>query len=107
MIMINAPSRYRVKKSFIHSFIHSFTQGEKYTKGRSEENLIDFLNEQCGTSRVSGGGLNSGTIEEFAHLVKKFAASSEERPVVVEHLEKAVEGLAGDEAKVKMGGDIS
>jgi len=40
-----------------------FPKGDKehpveYEGGRSEEDLVDFLNEQCATERAVGGGLN-------------------------------------------------
>ena len=31
-------------------------QGVEYQQGRSEEALVDFLNEKCGTKRAVGGG---------------------------------------------------
>ena len=43
--------------------IKFFPKGEDktpidYDKGRSEEDLVKYLNEKCGTERQVGGGLN-------------------------------------------------
>jgi len=72
-------------------------KGEKYTRGRSEQDLINFLNEKCGTHRVSGGGIdaNSGLVPEYNALAEKFVKDSEERSTTLESLEKAV-ASAGD-----------
>lgn len=33
-------------------------EGEHYEGGRDEEDLVNFMNEKCGTYRAVGGGLN-------------------------------------------------
>ena len=47
---------------------------EDYSGERQEKNFIDFLNEQTGTHRVPGGGLDgvAGTIEAFDRIVAKY-----------------------------------
>ena len=53
--------------------------GEEYNGGRSEQDFIDFLNDKCGTNRVSGGGVNdqAGRIDAFDALAKKFIEDSD------------------------------
>lgn len=45
-----------------------------YEGGRDERSFIQFLNEQCGTHRAVGGGLNeiAGRLPEFDTLASKF-----------------------------------
>ena len=45
-----------------------------YTGGRSEQALVDFLNEKCGTQRAVGGGLNNlaGRLPSLDELAQKF-----------------------------------
>ncbi|KAK8154648.1 putative disulfide isomerase [Phyllosticta citrichinensis] len=45
----------------------------EYVGGRSEENLVDYLNEKAGTQRAPGGGLTAlgGTIEAFNTVIDK------------------------------------
>ncbi|KAK4988776.1 hypothetical protein LTR50_003740 [Elasticomyces elasticus] len=58
--------------------IKYFPKGSKeaipYTGGRSEDDLISFMNEKAGTHRVSGGGLDAmaGTIAALDSIVAKF-----------------------------------
>lgn len=60
--------------------IKYFPKGSKtpqaYEGGRSEQELIDFLNDNAGTHRAVGGGLNAkaGTIEALDSLVAKLTA---------------------------------
>ncbi|RDW88520.1 hypothetical protein BP6252_00552 [Coleophoma cylindrospora] len=51
---------------------------EAYSGGRTEEILVDFLNEKAGTHRTPGGGLNSiaGTIEALDAFVSKFTGGA-------------------------------
>ena len=44
---------------------------EAYNGGRSEQDLVDFLNEKAGTHRMVGGGLDAkaGTIDALDSLV--------------------------------------
>lgn len=45
-----------------------------YTGGRSEKAIVDFLNEQCGTQRAVGGGLNdlAGRLPSLDELAQRF-----------------------------------
>ena len=47
------------------------TEAEAYSGGRSEDDLIKFINEKAGTHRVAGGGLDfvAGTLEAFNTVV--------------------------------------
>ena len=51
-----------------------------YDKGRSEEEFVEFLNENAGTNRVVGGALNdiAGRIVELDELAKKLVAATNE-----------------------------
>lgn len=67
-------------------------EGEEYSSGRSEQNFIDYLNEKCGTNRVSGGGVNdaAGRIDAFDEAAKKFMNSPDERDAVVADVTNAI-----------------
>lgn len=72
--------------------------GEEYNSGRSEEDFISFLNEKCGTNRVSGGGIDekAGRVDAYDELAAKFmSAAADAREAVVAELE-AAEGDASD-----------
>jgi len=45
-----------------------------YTGGRSEQAIVDFLNEKCGTQRAVGGGLNdlAGRLPSLDELAQEF-----------------------------------
>lgn len=51
---------------------------EPYEGGRSEQDIINFLNEKAGTHRTVGGGLNAkaGLIDTLDALVEKFTVGS-------------------------------
>jgi len=53
-------------------------EGEAYSGGRSEKDLVAFLNEKAGTHRAPGGGLDAtaGTIGLLDALVTKFTGGS-------------------------------
>lgn len=69
-------------------------EGEEYSSGRSEQAFIDYLNEKCGTNRVSGGGVNdaAGRIDAFDEAAKKFMNSPDEREAVIADVTKATSG---------------
>ena len=48
------------------------TEGIPYSGGRSEADLVSFLNDKAGTFRVAGGGLNAlaGTIPSLDEIVR-------------------------------------
>lgn len=61
------------------------TEPETYEKGRTEDDLVAFLNEYCGTFRVAGGGLTekAGKIESMDALAAKFTASKGGRDSII------------------------
>jgi protein disulfide-isomerase A6 len=69
-------------------------EGEAYSGGRTENDLVSFLNGKAGTHRVPGGGLDAtaGTIEALDALVVKFTGGSSIADVAAEAT-KAVESL--------------
>merc|ERR1712098_798543 len=54
------------------------TTPEAYNGGRTEADLVEFMNSKAGTHRAPGGGLNAvaGTIEALDTLVAKFTSGS-------------------------------
>lgn len=65
-----------------------------YEGGRSEQALVDWINEKAGTHRVVGGGLNaiSGTVESLDTLVAKITGGAAIADVAAE-IKKEAEGL--------------
>ena len=63
----------------IKFFAKGSTEGEAYTGGRTEKELIDFINEKAGTHRVPGGGLDTkgGTIDILNHIALRYAAGTD------------------------------
>jgi protein disulfide-isomerase A6 len=60
----------------IKFFPKGSTTPEDYNGGRSEEDLVAFLNEKAGTHRAVGGGVDAtaGTIEALDAVVAKFTS---------------------------------
>ena len=60
----------------IKFFPRGSTTPEDYAGGRTEKNLVDFLNLKTGTHRAVGGGLDAkaGTIDTLDVLASKLAA---------------------------------
>jgi len=57
-----------------------------YAGGRDEQAFVDFLNEQCGTHRAVGGGLNdlAGRVPSLDELAQKFINADEDnRPTII------------------------
>jgi len=78
--------------------------GEAYNGGRTPEDFVQFLNENTGTQRVLGGGLNkkAGRFEKFDTLAKQFMEAPDKRDFVMSELEKAIakeKGIIKDHAK--------
>jgi protein disulfide-isomerase A6 len=50
---------------------------ETYSGGRSEDDLIAFINSKAGTHRIAGGALSTaaGTIEAFDAVLAKYAST--------------------------------
>jgi len=65
-----------------------------YEGGRSEQALVDWINEKAGTHRVVGGGLNAiaGTVESLDTLVAKITGGAAIADVAAE-IKKEAEGL--------------
>jgi protein disulfide-isomerase A6 len=74
------------------------TDGELYNGGRSEDDLVAFINEKVGTHRVAGGGLDAvaGTIDVLNHIALKFAAGGESLSDLAAEAKKSAEGLGKD-----------
>jgi len=70
------------------------TTAEDYTGGRSEEDLVAFLNEKAGTHRAVGGGVDStaGTVEALDSIVSKILGGTALAEVAAE-AKKAAEEL--------------
>lgn len=73
--------------------------GEAYSGARSEESLLEFINEKVGTHRVVGGALDAmaGTIDALDSLVAKFTGGAKLEDIAAE-VKKAA-GEYNDEAK--------
>ena len=69
-----------------------------YTGGRSEEDLVSFLNEQCKTFRTVGGSLNSnaGLIPELDKLARELAKGQKNAG---DELKKVAKSLKSKQAK--------
>jgi len=69
----------------IKFFSKTNKDGEEYSGGRSEQDFIDFLNEKCGTQRVSGGGVNdaAGRVDAYDATAKKFILTPAERDSII------------------------
>ncbi len=66
-----------------------------YDGGRNEQDFINFINEQAGTHRASGGGLNAqgGTIAAMDTVVQKILGAGSSFSSGVEEAKKAMQGL--------------
>jgi len=75
--------------------------GEEYSGGRSEQNFIDFLNEKCGTNRVSGGGVDdkAGRIDAFDTAAETFMKKPDERDNLIADVTKTSESESNPEYK--------
>ncbi|KAI0849052.1 disulfide isomerase [Daldinia vernicosa] len=82
----------------IKFFPKGSTEGEPYSGGRSEKDLVSFLNEKTGTHRVPGGGLDAtgGTIDALNHIALKYAAGGDKLADLVAEAKKVAADLAED-----------
>jgi len=82
----------------IKFFSKTNKDGEEYNGGRSEQDFIDYLNDKCGTNRVSGGGVDdkAGRVDEFDALAERFANDVASRDGIHSEMEQAVEGNPGE-----------
>ncbi|KAI2643691.1 thioredoxin-like protein [Xylaria nigripes] len=71
------------------------TEPEDYSGGRSEAELIQFINSKAGTHRVSGGGLDTmaGTIDVLDSIVLKYSAGSDKLAELTEEAKEIVKSL--------------
>lgn len=86
----------------IKFFPKGSTEGEPYNGGRSEKDLVAFINEKAGTHRVPGGSLDAtgGTIDVLNHIAIKYAAGTEKLADLAAEAKKAIEEL-GEGAQYK------
>ncbi|KAH7342753.1 thioredoxin-like protein [Rhexocercosporidium sp. MPI-PUGE-AT-0058] len=77
----------------IKFFPKGSTTPEAYNGGRTEADLVEFMNSKAGTHRAPGGGLNAvaGTIETLDTLVAKFIGGSSIAEVAAEATKAAAE----------------
>ena len=78
----------------IKYFPKGSTTPESYSGGRTEADLVQFMNEKAGTHRAVGGGLGptAGIIESMNAIVSKYAAG-ESLSSVSQEASKAANGL--------------
>ncbi|KAK0728110.1 thioredoxin-like protein [Lasiosphaeria miniovina] len=72
-------------------------EAEDYDGGRSEDDLVDFINSKAGTHRAVGGGLDAvaGTLESLDAIVAKFTGGTSLSEAAAE-AKKAAAGLKED-----------
>ena len=53
-------------------------EAEDYSGARTEDVLVDYVNEKAGTYRVAGGGLNTkaGTVEAIDSILQKYVTAN-------------------------------
>ncbi|KAI1175497.1 thioredoxin-like protein [Nemania sp. FL0916] len=86
----------------IKFFTKGSTEAESYDGGRSEVELLEFLNSKAGTHRVPGGGLDAtaGTIDILNHIALKYSAGTDKLAELTAEAQKAVKSL-GEGAQYK------
>ncbi|KAI0544390.1 thioredoxin-like protein [Xylaria curta] len=82
----------------IKFFPKGSTEAESYDGGRSEVELLEFLNSKAGTHRVPGGGLDAtaGTIDILNHIALRYSAGADKLAELTAEAKKAVQGLSND-----------
>jgi len=77
----------------IKFFPRGSKEGQEYSGGRGEEQLVNFLNGKIGTHRLVGGGLDAkaGTIEALDAVVSKLSGS--DLATITKEAKKAAKGL--------------
>lgn len=85
----------------IKFFPKGSTEAEAYSGGRSEKDIVEFMNSKAGTHRAVGGGLDAtaGTIEALDALVTKFTGGSSIAEVAAEATKAAQEYKEGAQSK--------
>ncbi|KAI9816849.1 MAG: hypothetical protein M1827_001494 [Pycnora praestabilis] len=78
----------------IKFFPKGSTEPQPYAGGRTEEDFIEFMNDQAGTHRAVGGGLDAkaGTVDVLDAFVAKYTAG-ESLASIVGEVQKAASGL--------------
>lgn len=79
----------------IKYFPKGSSTSEPYNGGRTEADLVQFINEKAGTYRAVGGGLDptAGIIESMNAIVSKYASGEGSLSTVSEEALKAANGL--------------
>jgi protein disulfide-isomerase A6 len=81
----------------IKFFPKGSTESEAYSLGRSEEELVGYVNAKAGTFRVAGGGLNSeaGTIGAIDTVLQKYVTANGLKDVdkATEEIKKAAQNI--------------
>jgi len=69
-------------------------EGQAYSGGRAEKDLVEFINQKAGTHRVVGGGLDAtaGTIEALGKIAQQFAVDGSKLTELAEEAKR----VAGD-----------
>ncbi|KAI1435988.1 thioredoxin-like protein [Xylaria sp. CBS 124048] len=82
----------------IKFFPKGSTTAEDYNGGRSEEELVAFINSKAGTHRVPGGGLDgiAGTVSALDSIVSKYTAGTDKLAELIAEAKKTVEALTKD-----------
>ena len=77
----------------IKFFPKGSTEPEAYSGGRTEADLVSFINSKAGTHRKPGGGLDAtaGTIEALDSLVEKFTGGSSIAEIAAEATKAAAD----------------
>ncbi|KAJ4768102.1 Disulfide-isomerase-like protein [Rhynchospora pubera] len=78
------------------------TAVEEYEEGRTVEEIVEFINQKCGTNRDFDGQLTSraGIVESLDALVKEFvSAVNDEREKIITKIEEEVSKLTGTHAR--------
>jgi protein disulfide-isomerase A6 len=85
----------------IKFFPKGSTTAEAYSGGRTEKDLVDFMNSKAGTHRTPGGGLDltAGTIDSLDSLVNKFTGGSSIAEIAAEATKAAQEYKDGAQYK--------
>jgi len=85
----------------IKFFPKGSTEPEAYDGGRSEADIVKFLNEKAGTHRAPGGGLDAtaGTIEALDTLVAKLTGGSSISEVAAEATKAVADFQSGAQYK--------
>ncbi|EON69878.1 hypothetical protein W97_09142 [Coniosporium apollinis CBS 100218] len=80
----------------IKYFPKGSTTPEAYNGGRTEKDLVSFMNEKAGTHRAVGGGLDStaGLIPELDELVKQYLVKPD--PEILKRGYKAMKEMGKD-----------